>query len=143
MDKSSVDKYSVDKSSALKIADTNAPAILIENIKKWVLYDKNLKLIAEKTKAIRDKKAELNKSICEYMNQNNMQNKRIKLPDGDLRLYEKKEYTCLSFGYIEERLGEIIQDKSHVEYIIQYLKENREKSSTLDIKRSYNNKIES
>lgn len=52
-----------------------------------------------------------------------------------LRMYDKKDYKPLTFTYVERCLNEIIKDKTHVEYILKYLKDNREINISQDIKR--------
>jgi hypothetical protein len=113
-----------------------SPNSFVENVKKWVVLDTQLKMIGDKTKVMREERHHLGKTICKYMIDNNMQNKKIGIHDGDLKIYEKKEYTPLSFSYIEECLGEIIEDKDHVEYIIQHLRDSRETKIVHDIKRT-------
>jgi len=109
----------------------------IENVQKWVLIDKQLKIVNEKTKKMREIKNTLSQDICEYMNDNNMINKKIGITNGELKVVEKKEYSPLSYGYIEKKLEEIIPDKSHVEYIIQYLKDKREISISQELRSNY------
>jgi hypothetical protein len=106
----------------------------IENLQKWILIDSQLKIINEKTKKLRDMKNTMVEELSEYKLKNNIDN-TIKITDGELRFYEKKEYSPLTFGYIEKSLGKIISDKSQLEYLIKYLKENREITTTIDIKR--------
>ena len=96
-----------------------------------------LKEVNEKTKQMREMKTQLGKNICNYMTENNL-NDHIEISDGELRFFEKKEYTPLSFGYIEKRLHEIIADDEQVNFIIKYLKDKRETNVSLDIKRHYN-----
>ena len=110
----------------------------IENVQKWVLIDNQLKIVNEKTKKMREMKHTLSEDICKYMNENNLVNKKIGITNGELRVVEKKDYSPLSYGYIEKRLEEIIPDKSHVEYIIQYLKDNREITVSQEIRGNYN-----
>lgn len=110
---------------------------LIENVQKWVLIESKLKEVNEKTKKMREMKTQLGKDICNYMTENNL-NSHIEISDGELRFFEKKEYTPLSFGYIEKRLHEIIADDNQVNFIIKYLKDKRETNTYLDIKRHYN-----
>jgi hypothetical protein len=109
----------------------------VDNIKMWVLCDQQLKLIKEKSDKIRDTRNTLSDSICTYMNENHISQKEIEITNGKIKLYEKKEYSPLTFSYIEQCLAKIISDKSHVEYIIQYLKENREIKTTTDLKSIY------
>jgi hypothetical protein len=111
----------------------------IENVKNWVIMDSQMKIINEKTKKIRETKNELTDSICQYMKESNLLENKIGITDGELRIYEKKEYSPLSYGYLESCLGEIIRDKSQLNYIIQYLKNKREITTSLDIKRTSRN----
>jgi hypothetical protein len=110
----------------------------IENVQKWVLIDNQLKIVNEKTKKMREMKNSLSEDICKYMNENNLVNKKIGITNGELRIVEKKDYSPLSYGYIEKKLEEIIPDKSHVEFIIQYLKDNREITVSQEIRSNYN-----
>ena len=59
----------------------------------------------------------------------------IGISNGELRIYDKKEYKPLTFTYVEKCLHEMIKDKNQVEYIIKYLKDNRELNISQDIKR--------
>ena len=112
----------------------------IENIKEWVMLDSQMKIINEKTKKIRNRKSEINTKICDFAKNNNYHQK-IGISDGQLSFYEKKEYSPLTYGYVEKCLGELISDKKQVEYIIQYVKENRDVQVNWDIKRSYDKKV--
>jgi hypothetical protein len=108
----------------------------VENIQKWVILDKQLKLVNEKTKEIRENKHRLTNDICDYIHNKNMTHTKIEISDGELKMYEKKEYSPLTFTYIEESLAKILTDKSQVDYIIQFLKQNREVKSSVDIRRT-------
>ena len=111
----------------------NSQKQFVENVKKWVLCDQQLKIIKEKSDKIRDTKHVLGSAICTYMDENNLSQNEIEITDGKLKIYEKKEYSPLTFSYIEQSLAKIIPDKSHVQFIIQYLKENREIKTTTDL----------
>jgi predicted ATP-grasp superfamily ATP-dependent carboligase len=110
---------------------------LIKCIQNYVTIDDNLKLINEKTKILKEKKNNLAKAICSYVEDNNI-NKNIKISDGTLKINEKKDYTPLSYSYLEDCLTEIIKDDNKVSYIIDYLKDNREIKTSLEIKRIKN-----
>ena len=56
----------------------------IEHIRQWVVLDSQTKIIHEKTKAIRERKNDLNAKICNYAKQHNMKQK-ITITDGQLR----------------------------------------------------------
>jgi len=110
---------------------------LIDKIKNWVVMDSKLKIVNEKTKQLREMKSQLNHQICDYMNNHNLAQNKITISDGELQLHEKKEYSSITFGYIERCLAELIKDNKQVEFIIQYLKDNREVTTCSDIKRTY------
>jgi hypothetical protein len=98
----------------------------IENIKKWSMIDSKLKTINDHTKKLREMKSELNNSITTYMIENNLTDKKFNLQTGEIRLVDKKEYSTLSFSYIELCLDNIISDKSQTDFIMNYLREQRE-----------------
>ena len=121
----------------LEIVPSNQ--IFKDNITMWVLLDTQLKTINEKTKKMREKKSELSEYICKYITDNNIKNK-IKIKDGEhlaeIRMYDKKEYSALTFGYIESCLKKIIHDEEQVDYVIEFLRENREITSSPDIRKT-------
>jgi hypothetical protein len=97
----------------------------VENVQKWSLVEEKLKRVNETAKKLRDMKSELSKSITAYMCENNLSDKKISLPSGELRIVDKKEYTPLSFTYVELCLDNIIADKDQVELIMSELREQR------------------
>lgn len=112
----------------------------IENIQRWVMIDSQIKVINEKVKKARTIKSALMEDITMFAYDNHIENTKIEISDGELRFYEKKEYQPITFGYVEESLGKIISDKKQVEFIMNYLRENREISVCKDIRRNYKNR---
>lgn len=109
----------------------------IEKVRKWVQLDNQLKMIHEKTKDLREEKQALNHEICHFLESNQMKYKKIGIHDGELKMHEKKEYTPLSFTYLETHLGKIVHDEKQLKAIVEYLKENREIKVTNELKRTY------
>ena len=110
-----------------------------QNVRRWVTIDTQLKMINEKTKILREEKHKLSSGICDQLEQTGNQHRKISIHDGDLKVYEKKDYSPLTFTFLEEHLGKIMNDPSQVEYVINYLKGKREIKTTNDLKRSYKN----
>jgi len=108
----------------------------IQNVQKWVILDKQLKYVNEKTRQIRESKNTLSVNICAYMQQKQWTSKPIEITDGVIKCVEKREYSPLSFSYIEECLDELIEDKDKVDYIIQYLKDHREVKTICELRRT-------
>ena len=109
--------------------------MFIENLKKWVVLDKQLKFVNEKTRQIRETKTALTKELCDYVHDRKINNKVIDITNGELRFVEKRDYSPLTFSYIKECLDEIISDKTQVDMIIRYLKDNREIRTSYEIRR--------
>lgn len=108
---------------------------LIENIKNWVQYDNQLRLLNEKTKEIREKRVELQSTIIEQLNTQNMQRATINVGDGELKMVAKKDYPPLTYQYVEKCLTDVIPNKEHVAYIISYIKSNREIKESTELRR--------
>lgn len=119
------------------ITHTTPISQLSDKVRRWVSLDTMLKRIQEKTKEMRAEKQDLTESICQIMKQNNLEHKKIAIQDGEIRMFEKNEYTTLSYSYLEECLGEIIEDKDQVEYVLQHLKDRRETKTSCELKRTY------
>ena len=114
----------------------NTKQDFIDNVKKWVFIDSKLKDFREKMKKMGSFKNELSNKIHEYATTNSI--KPVEINDGFLHFSEKREYTILSYGFLEKCLKNIISDNKQVEYIMNYIKEQREIKTTPEIKRTYN-----
>jgi len=116
----------------------NEKKLFVEHIQKWLLYEQQLKLIAEKSKNIKESKHHSTEFIINYMEKNRLTQNKIKITDGELRIHEKKEYSPLTYTYVEECLAKIIPEKEHIEYIMDYLKTNRETKISKEIRKTNN-----
>jgi protein involved in ribonucleotide reduction len=108
----------------------------IENVKKWVVLEKQLKQLNEHTKDIRQRKQNVTTDICSYMSDNSLHEKKIQISDGYLKYAERKEYSPLTYTYIEGCLNQLIQNEEQVKQIIKYLKDNREVRTCVDIRKN-------
>ena len=124
----------MDSSTELQVISRET---LTNKIKRWVQLDSQLKIINERTKTMRDERGRLSGEICMDLNSAGISKQKILLPDGDLKVYEKKEYSPLTFGFLEQHLGTIMSDPQQVSYVIDYLKQKREIKCSNDLKRTY------
>ena len=111
-----------------------------EQVKKWVLLDTQLKIVQEKVKKMRDEKNELGTNICNYLEKSGNAHRKIMIHDGNIKVYEKKDYSPLTFSFLEQHLGKIMTDPEQVDFVIQYLKEQRDVKISSDLKRNYKEK---
>jgi len=108
----------------------------IQSIKKWVALDNQLRVLNVRVKEIRENRSTLTQQIHQYVEDNNLDYPSIEINDGELILCEKREYSSLSFTYIEQCLSKLIKEPSHVERILSALRENRDCYLVPDIRRS-------
>jgi len=106
-----------------------------QSIQQWVSLDNQLKLLHEKTCALREKKADLSANILSYAEKNKLQNSVVNISDGRLKFVETRVAPQLSFKYVEKCLGEIIENPREVKRIIEYLKTSRDTKTVPEIKR--------
>jgi Zn/Cd-binding protein ZinT len=106
-----------------------------DNIKEWVVLDKQIKYANEKIAKLREQRSTILANICHYRQTQYKTLTRITISDGELSFYEKKEYSPLTYRYIEEKLSDIIPEQTEVAFIIDYLKKHREIKTVPDIRR--------
>lgn len=116
---------------------TSSNPDFIQNIRKWVHYDSQIKMLNDKIKEARENKQKALESIETHVRENELEAKHIEISDGELRFYEKRDYSPLTFRYIEECLGKLISDVKQVDIIIDYLKTHRQIETSFDIRRNY------
>ena len=104
-------------------------------VQKWVLVDNQLTILQEKIKTMREWKKKLNEKIMEIMVEQKIEHKILSIPNGELSLQEKREYSSLSYGFIEECLDEMIPNKEKVDIIMDYLRDHREIKTVKEIRR--------
>jgi hypothetical protein len=105
-----------------------------ENVNKWLQIDKQLQMYNEKIKSLRETKTQVSRNIIEYMENKNIANNKIKFKTGELCLQTKKDYSPLTFTYVESCLAKVIDNPNDVQYIMQLLKNNRSVKESQDVK---------
>lgn len=95
-------------------------------VKKYVEVDNEIEVLQNKLKIMKDWKRKLNGVIVKHMEDQDLVEHTLEVSDGTLRYHEKKEYSSVSFTYIEKCLHEMIHEPEQVKYVIQYLKDKRE-----------------
>ena len=117
--------------------DNNKTKVEFQNdVQKWVALDTQLKMANEKIRQMRDSRNQLTTQICKFIDTQNMRGTKLEISDGSLKVYDRKEYSPITFGYVEASLEKIIPNKEHVTCIMKYLKENREITTVPDIRRN-------
>ena len=110
-----------------------------ENIKKWVALDTQLKTLNEHSKNIRNEKNELNESIMNFVETNNLSQSTVKITDGRLKFSQTKQTAPITLGFLEMCLSELFNNEDQVNSIMEHIKNKRETKYVSDIKRYYSN----
>ena len=121
--------------SALVVSDPKTK--FAENVRKWVAIDTQIRYVNEKAKTLRELKRDTTAQLCDYITTHRLEQRKIEITDGELKMFSKTEYQTLTFTYVEECLDKLIPNKEHVQYIIKYMKENRNTTVTSDIRRTF------
>jgi Family of unknown function (DUF5760) len=108
----------------------------IQAIKKWVAMDNQIRILNTRIKEARENRQLLTQQIHQYVEDNNLDYPSIEISDGELILCEKREYSSLTFSYIDRCLSQLIKEPAHVERILSELRENRECYIVPDIRRT-------
>lgn len=114
---------------------------LNDSLKQWLKLDTQIRMANQQIRDLRKEKDSIAGTVCDYMKTHGMEKRRIEAPDSRIELYEKKEYSTLTYGFLEKHLGDIISDSANVKQIIDYLKSKREVKKSTDLKRTFNTGI--
>ena len=107
---------------------------LQENVTRWLKNNEKIKKQNELLKELKIERNILEESIFDYANENDINNVSIKTNERNLKVFDLKTSSPLSFKYIQNCLNEIF-DSDKVNEIITYLKEKRTYSVTKSIKK--------
>lgn len=108
------------------------------NIKNWVTIDNELKKLNERSRELRAQKSNVSEHILNYINTQQLNRATIQISDGYLKFIQAKHTPQLTFKYVESCLKKCIRETENIDAIMKYIKESREITHYLDIKRIYN-----
>jgi len=103
----------------------NTKEELVENIKRWVSYDVEIKNLQKSMKEIRDKKKELTKSLIDVMKNHEID--CFDINDGKLLYTKNKVKTPLNKNNLMNALEKYFEKESvNVEDVTNFILDNRE-----------------
>ena len=111
-----------------------------ETVNAWFALDNEQLLLLEKLANLRKQKQKLSDSIMNTLESKNKLHCTLDLPDGQLRVLSRKEYGHLTFQYIEKCFKSLILDDSQRDFVLKYLKDNREVKNVSELKRYNKNR---
>lgn len=113
---------------------------LKEKMNNLIRLEFELKTLNNNVSMIKEEKVKTENEIKEIMIKENLKDKIFVVQNKKVKYNESKTYQSYSLTYLEERLNELVEDKSAITYIVQYLKDNRKTHINSEIKiLDYNN----
>ena len=111
--------------------------IFVENIKKWIVLDNNIKQINSSLKKIKTNKTSVEKDILDFASQYNLDNKIININNNKIVFSTSTTYPSISLKLLKEVLEETISDIKGVQVILDLLSKKREQliKKNIQIKR--------
>ena len=109
-----------------------------DSLKKWIRVDTQIKLANQQMRELRNQRDALSSNVCDYIEKNRMEKRKIETSDSKIEYYEKKEYSALTYGFLEKHLADLIPDEKNVKLIMEYLRSKREIKKSHDLKRVFN-----
>lgn len=108
-------------------------------VQKWILVDNEINSLQEKLKHWKQWKQTLATKIKQIMEEKNWTGHILDIPNGTLKLTVKREYSSLSFGYLEECLESFVPDPVNRDIILDYIRDHRDVKESQELKRTHNN----
>jgi len=99
---------------------------LSQLVQQYLQLDEELQEIQNQQKELREKRTQVQTRIIDYMRDNDLEHRTLKTGKTQLSIISRKQYSAISFSYLDKMLRNIIPDTSQIPSILQYLKENRE-----------------
>jgi len=110
------------------------------NMNNLIRLDLELNTLNINVSKIKEDKRKTEEIIKDIIIKENLKDKLFILQNKKIKYNETKSYQSYSLKYVEDRLNELIEDKTNVGCILKYLKENRKKQINTEIKiLDYNN----
>lgn len=109
----------------------------VDNIKKWVAIDDEIKTINASLREKRDQRNRILSSIIQHKTDNGLEGKSIKYNNQTLKFTVTRQYQTITYDFLKTCLCELIEDDEQVEVMMKYIKEKRHYKNVEDIKRFY------
>ena len=111
------------------------PTSLSQCVQEYSVIEEELQELASKVKILRDRKTELQTIIIQTMKDSNLENRTLKQGSHHFYIGTRKQYSSLTFSYLEAIFEKAIPDKANRSFLLEYLKENREVKTIDELKK--------
>lgn len=112
------------------------PSTFTRDVQQYVKLDQQIQSLQIQLKALRQEKQATQDRVAETMIANQWQKRTLDVGQQQLALVERKQYECLSFTYLENKLTTIIPDSVQRDYVLKYLKDQREVKTVHELRQT-------
>ena len=105
------------------------------DLKEFYKLEKQQNLIIEQLNLVKNQKNVVKIKIINYMIENDISTKNIKIGDENLKLLKMKQIQPLTFKFLKNCLDECITNVDQVDQLITFIKSKRSIKEYLDIKK--------
>ena len=112
------------------------PSTFTHDVQQYVNLDQQIQSLQSQLKALRQEKQAAQDRVAETMIANQWQKRTLDVGQQQLALVERKQYECLSFTYLENKLTTIIPDSVQRDYVLKYLKDQREVKTVHELRQT-------
>ena len=112
----------------------NENSAFCENMKEYIELENKIEELNSRMKAFKIQKQIIHEKIADTISENQWQNKQFQVNNCKLSMVDRKQYSSLTFSYLEEQLQKIIPDNNERDYLIKYLKNNRSIKSIQELR---------
>ena len=111
------------------------PTSLAQCVQEYSVIEEELEELSSKIKILRERKHELQTKIIQTMKDSNLENRTLKQGSHHFYIGTRKQYSSLTFSYLETIFEKTIPDKANRCFLLEYLKENREVKTVDELKK--------
>jgi hypothetical protein len=108
---------------------------LTQCVQEYAAIEDELEELSEKQKVLRKRKQDLETTIIKTMKERNLENRTLKQGQNHFSIKTRKQYSSLTFSYLERSFEKMIPDKDSREMLLEYLRENREVRNVDELKK--------
>ena len=108
---------------------------LAQCVQEYSVIEDELQELGAKQKTLRERKHELQTKIIQTMKDSNLETRTLKQGDNHFYIGTRKQYSSLSFSYLETVFEKMIPDKTNRTFLLEYLRENREVKNVDELKK--------
>ena len=103
---------------------------------EWSSLDKEIKNLNNKASALRKKKEKLQNELFPIIKQNNLEDNIFSIPslNMEVSLKEQKVSESISYKFLEEKFSNYFNNFEECQKLLQYIKDNRKKDTTMLLK---------